>query len=244
MHHRSGTWVAGHFRNGSWVEGHLRSSTFVDDGFHSESYRRNRADKIHHSLFYGSITFKTKCWWCGEHVYFHRDKHGGCVFFNELGKPWPVHGCWTENIDQRPEAVRKALEDQSALIQNGINPKYSQHHKAAKDLEISGYIVSHAHTKEIEVKNRTGNFKIINLTIHSDKNNYQILIDERCKKSLLEESLVSLKCSVMKRGEGHVIYAHETRRFLPQDNELIFKSSLDVTDLIQLQWIYTKVCKD
>lgn len=42
---------------------------------------------------------------CGASVYYYENSHGSRVFFDELGKPWPVHGCTSE----RPVAVGKAI---------------------------------------------------------------------------------------------------------------------------------------
>ena len=58
---------------------------------------------------YGSITFHTECWWCGEEVYFHRNENGGCVLFDSLGPPWPVHACWEEYKHQHSEAVKSII---------------------------------------------------------------------------------------------------------------------------------------
>lgn len=31
---------------------------------------------------------------CGEHVFFYRSPDGGCVLFDSLGPPWPIHPCF------------------------------------------------------------------------------------------------------------------------------------------------------
>ena len=60
----------------------------------------------------------TLCWWCGEHVYFHRDQNGGCALLEfPLGRPWQVHGCWRDHQEQRNNALQAI----------------------AAELEISGY---------------------------------------------------------------------------------------------------------
>lgn len=43
-----------------------------------------------------------KCPVCGDAVFFYQSSNGGRVFFDELGPPWPKHGC-TDNL-VRPSA--------------------------------------------------------------------------------------------------------------------------------------------
>lgn len=37
-----------------------------------------------------------KCPKCGREVFFYQNEHGSKVFFDELGWPWPKHGCFIE----------------------------------------------------------------------------------------------------------------------------------------------------
>lgn len=50
-------------------------------------------------------TNKTRCWWCGELVFYHTNGYGDSVLFDELGYPWQVHACWQqykkEKVQQR-----------------------------------------------------------------------------------------------------------------------------------------------
>lgn len=42
-------------------------------------------------------TYPTKCWWCGEPVYYHSNGYGDSVLFDSLGgSPWQVHECWSK----------------------------------------------------------------------------------------------------------------------------------------------------
>lgn len=241
MHHRSGTWVEGYYRNGSWVEGHWRSSTYVDDGFYNSSYEKPKASLIHSSLYYGSITFLTECWWCGDCVYFHRDDNGGCVLFDELGKPWPIHPCWEQNTDDQSFAIQQALEDQSKAIRNKYAPKLYQLSKNENDLIISGCIVSHAQTKEIKLSDNKKSYKVIDLLVFSEGKNFQILVDEKCKSNLLAISMAKFKCSVRKRGNSYLIYSDEVFNYLPENEERIFSSSLKADILVSSSWIHTKL---
>ena len=51
-------------------------------------YSRRRVD---------SKTYPTHCPCCGKDVFYHEKKHGSGrtskVFFEALGKPWPLHRC-------------------------------------------------------------------------------------------------------------------------------------------------------
>jgi hypothetical protein len=40
---------------------------------------------------------------CGDAVYFNANEHGSRVFFDDLGPPWPKHGC-TDN-PREPDAA-------------------------------------------------------------------------------------------------------------------------------------------
>lgn len=42
-----------------------------------------------------------KCPRCGANVFFYRSPDGGCVFFDELGSPWPKHECL--HADEQPK---------------------------------------------------------------------------------------------------------------------------------------------
>ncbi|MGI8499955.1 MAG: hypothetical protein ACR2LR_02280 [Hassallia sp.] len=39
-------------------------------------------------------TYPTKCWWCGDEVFYHTNGFGDSVLFDSLGSPWRVHLCW------------------------------------------------------------------------------------------------------------------------------------------------------
>ncbi len=70
-------------------------------------------------LRHGSITFRTMCWWDGAMVWFHRAENGGCVLFDELGYPWPVHACWLEHRAERDAAVKAILDRHEQRLARG-----------------------------------------------------------------------------------------------------------------------------
>lgn len=50
---------------------------------------------------------------CGQAVYFYRSPFGGRVFFDELGPPWPKHGC----TDHRNAPLRSAPTSDDAAVE-------------------------------------------------------------------------------------------------------------------------------
>jgi hypothetical protein len=56
---------------------------------------------------FASDTRLTTCPKCGAEVFFHTNGHGDGVFLDELGPPWPRHGCFPES--EHSSALRKEL---------------------------------------------------------------------------------------------------------------------------------------
>jgi hypothetical protein len=68
----------------------VREHNFSNSGVRSEftlSWRNGEA-RIN-----GSVSYQTRCPQCKSPVFFYRNDAGSRVFFDALGKPWPVHGC-------------------------------------------------------------------------------------------------------------------------------------------------------
>lgn len=64
-------------------------------------------------------TFPTSCPECGDRVYYHTNGYGDSVYFDNLGYPWKVHGCFKNYWEN--EKVSKSLwsfEDASNLRRN------------------------------------------------------------------------------------------------------------------------------
>jgi hypothetical protein len=47
-----------------------------------------------------SLTYATRCWWCGQSVFFHTNGNGDCVLLESRGWPWPIHPCWQVHRDE------------------------------------------------------------------------------------------------------------------------------------------------
>lgn len=63
---------------------------------------------------YESFTIpNAACPVCGARVFFYQSPYGGRVFFDDLGPPWPKHGC-TDNIPQPVSRTPKRQSDGSA----------------------------------------------------------------------------------------------------------------------------------
>lgn len=62
------------------------------------------------------LTYRTRCWWCKEPVFFHTNGFGDCVLFDDLGWPWPIHSCWEEHVAaERTPAIAKVQADLDAI---------------------------------------------------------------------------------------------------------------------------------
>jgi hypothetical protein len=58
-----------------------------------------------------SVIFFTECWWCGDPVYFYRNENGGCVLFDNLGAPWPIHKCWEQYKNEISLATKSIVDN-------------------------------------------------------------------------------------------------------------------------------------
>lgn len=68
--------------------------------FHASSYRTDRSQSGISTLTYtvpGAL-----CPVCGAEAFFYMSPHGGRVFFDELGPPWPKHPCTDNGRPVRP----------------------------------------------------------------------------------------------------------------------------------------------
>ena len=52
------------------------------------------------------VTPNALCPVCGAAVFFYRSEAGGCVFFDDLGWPWPKHPC-TDDVRSQKSPVRQ-----------------------------------------------------------------------------------------------------------------------------------------
>lgn len=97
-------------------EGHLGSSSGGNFGYYAAPTPVRSWDLERDTE---ALTHPTACWWCGEPVYFHRSETGGCVLFDELGPPWPVHPCWELRAEYRRAGIQRVTEELARLNYDG-----------------------------------------------------------------------------------------------------------------------------
>ena len=90
-------WREGHYRNGSWVDGHWVTRDEWDR-FSLQSHISQKSYTIEQTPFSSFTIPNATCPICGESVFYYENMHGSKVWFDELGPPWPIHGCFEENI--------------------------------------------------------------------------------------------------------------------------------------------------
>src|SRR5881296_3639331 len=91
------------------------------------------------------LTYRTRCWWCDEPVFFHTNGYGDCVLFDDLGWPWPIHSCWAEHVAaERVAAIVKVEVDLDAIGFDGrfYRPREQtvQPGRPGKQVSVDGYV--------------------------------------------------------------------------------------------------------
>jgi hypothetical protein len=76
---------------------------------------------------------------CGASVFFYRSRYNGRVFFDDIGWPWPKHGCTDNGHEPRRAAPSLAPRKEPAWKTEGWHPLVaSRVHVSAKDHVITG----------------------------------------------------------------------------------------------------------
>jgi ribosomal protein S27AE len=92
-------WRKEHYRNGTVVSGH-----WVRRGDWSRFVPQNRiAQKLYRieETPFSSFTIpNATCPMCGSSVFYYENRYGSKVWFDDLGPPWPIHGCFENNSVQ------------------------------------------------------------------------------------------------------------------------------------------------
>ncbi|MGZ8218825.1 hypothetical protein [Methylomagnum sp.] len=249
MHRRSGTWVQGHYRHGTWVEGHHRSGSVVDDGYHSVNYsyqNQNREPKkssnkaLYYWIYTGKITFLTNCWWCGEEVYFHRDENGGCVLFDDLGKPWPIHSCWEDHKHEQSEAVAYIINNYKNALQDARIESYKYASTISSE-SFDAFLVGCDFSRRIILNKDTPQLKELyfRYIIYAIPNigHIKILVPEITLEPLLSKTHVFLEVITHKRGASVVNFT-KSLRFEGENTENSIKFTIKPEDHLQYKWIY------
>lgn len=89
-------WREGHYRNGSWVDGHW---VIRNDWGHSnfQSTVHQRSFSVEQTQFSSFTIPNATCPLCGDSVFYYENKYGSKVWFDCLGPPWPIHGCFEQD---------------------------------------------------------------------------------------------------------------------------------------------------
>ena len=57
------------------------------------------------TTYHSYVNPNARCPVCREPVFFYQSPHGGKVFFDELGPPWPKHPCTDTNANVKPASL-------------------------------------------------------------------------------------------------------------------------------------------
>lgn len=92
----------------------------------------------------GPLTYPTKCWWCGQEVFFHTNGFGDAVLFDSLGWPWEVHSCWhvhSGNPAPAIEATGRTMVEWGIAVDDYFKfDRPIAQRRGATDVLISGFV--------------------------------------------------------------------------------------------------------
>lgn len=171
------------------------------------------------------LTHPTTCWWCGAHVFFHRDENGGCVLFDELGPPWPVHACWQDHARSLRIKTNVELELDSVGFNGSFYPPggVRQTVPESDDMQVfvSGYVAdNHALYQESRVLQlrscrHSATVDLVTLEICAENNLYPFLVPETYARDIPDFSFVEVLGSWQRRGRRWQLLAAALRRIQP-----------------------------
>jgi hypothetical protein len=171
------------------------------------------------------LTHSTKCWWCGADVFFHRDENGGCVLFNFLGPPWPIHDCWEDHTRQISISSRVESEI-DALGYNGTFYKCQgicQNKPESDDMVvvISGYIADNYYFYQdknlscLRSHPRADSLNLIKVEVAGRGKLYPFLVPEALAPDIPDYSFVEIRGKWQRRAGRWVLLATKLRRIKP-----------------------------
>lgn len=93
---------------------------------------------------------RTRCPKCSKFVYFVRPYNGGTVWFDDLGVPWPKHGCFVadKNATTNAQVFAQRLFASSADAQLGLAPQLTAG-AVITDQDMSGLNLRNLDFREI-----------------------------------------------------------------------------------------------
>lgn len=158
-----------------------------------------------------SITFYTECWWCGDPVYFHRNENGGCVLFERLGSPWPIHECWEQHKKEQSSAIQGLVYKRIEQIKSTSIKTYRFTEKTISiETPLEGFILGCDHDRRV-LPYPSGlsdpetylRFIVFMLT---DGEFIKIIAPEKYINKIEEYSLSTIKIEHHKKGKASSFY--------------------------------------
>lgn len=167
------------------------------------------------------LTFSTACWWCGAAVYFYRDENGGCVLFDELGPPWPVHPCWE---DYRSARRSGGVHLEQTLTELGYDGRFYQAKRTVRvapsenetHVNIFGFVVDNRalyqepKTKSLRASRRASSGTLTELWVSSGSSDpLSFLIPLEVARPIQDFRLVRAEGFWVRRGRRWVLVLQE-----------------------------------
>lgn len=196
-------------------------------------------------VYFGPITFKTECWWCGMPVFFHRNDNGGCVLFDRLGPPWPVHPCWQQNKHEQSTATKVFIERRIAQLQSFDARKFNLlEYGLANERQIEGYILGYDSKRRIlpdpKRLNDPGTFLRLVVIQKTNGQHVGVLAPEKAVKDIVMCSYgtVNAECHKRRRTRDILCFRSVETKNISSTNTQRLYVSYDYLRIINLPWTH------
>jgi len=184
------------------------------------------------------LTHSTKCWWCEAEVFFHRDENGGCVLFDFLGPPWPIHDCWEDHA-RRNSISTKVESEIAALGYNGAFYKFYGIRQSKPEnenllVDISGYVTDNYYfyqdnkTSYLRSHSRADTVSLVKVEVTDRERLYSFLVPETFAPDIPDYSFVEIRGKWQKRSGRWVLLATKLRRIKPRVRRGRFVEQLSI----------------
>jgi hypothetical protein len=191
-------------------------------------------------------TYPTKCWWCGELVFYHTNGYGDCVLFDSLGYPWEIHSCWATYWEEE-KARRRIAKNTIFSIRSTINQqKYHILAGVIQKIQNNGDIVTEESVGQFmemaveELQQAYGMFYIISvLTLASGIEKRRLFLNKY--RSNKNSGIVKI---IPKAQEKQTKETEEKTFKQTSNKRLIVQKSVSKEELLGLIQHYQKQRKD
>ncbi|MEW8342226.1 MAG: hypothetical protein AB2708_20455 [Candidatus Thiodiazotropha taylori] len=210
------------------------------------SHRSKQPER--HSLpkwnWHENYTFSTKCWWCGEAVYFHRNNNGGCVLFESLGKPWPIHSCWEQHKSQQQEAILEITNIRKKQLKTTTSKDLSfKNNKVEQKACLEGFIVGFESQQKIlpnpkSLSNPDSHLRyLVFESVNGDI--IKVLAPESLKQEIEKFSYVFIDIETHKKKTQSVLCVIRiTEKAINSEQKHVLEIDFDYESFMVLQWSY------